>query len=114
MPPQANAVLRAVATSGSTDEWNAPSDPDSPVFTGAVPAWYEERRQRTVGVDGSNVVVWRTLIVDSLPFPLTVDQEIAFDFAGERMTGVVSQVERSDHPSAPAWLRTTRITLRPT
>ena len=114
MPVQTNARVRTIDTQGSTDDFNAPAVSDVVVDDTAVDAYYSEPRQRVTGLDGSNVVVWRELILDDrVPVDFREGQEVQWEYRGGTFTGTIQAVERTDLPTMPAHLRTIRLTLEP-
>lgn len=112
MPPAVNARLLTVQhRAGGTDDFNTSVATETVVWEGAVDAWYEERRQRTITIEGGSVVVWRSLIHDPIPAVQDSGMEVVFEYQGSQRTGIIQAVETSDHPSVPDHLKTTRLTL---
>lgn len=63
---QANARLRSVEGAGSTDTYNGPQPDDGgALWTGNAGVYYEQRRERVTTGDAQDVLIRRTLLVDT-------------------------------------------------
>jgi len=117
--PQVNVVVLKVER-GGTDTWDLATDPTD-VWSGGIPGYLNEKRQRTVAgggrpgsAEGTDVFVWRSLVLPGdLPWEpepgdlLTIEHEDGRAFEAMR----VREVERRALAQIPAHLRTNRLTM---
>lgn len=114
MPPMPNATVLKVETPGSSDDFFSSGAGSGVQFEGAMDAVVEDRRQRQLDATGSNVVVWRSLVVDDRwPVAFDTGQVVTYIYAEQQLTGRVQAVERNVQPQIPSHLRTIRLTFEP-
>lgn len=88
MPPQVNARVTAIHHGGIPDDWDRPAEAGAQKWAGDLPAYYREKVDRVTTAGGVNVIVRRTLWVDTAPLrraglldgdePLDTDDVITF------------------------------------
>lgn len=110
-----NAQLRRISTQGSTDDFH-PDIPDTVVFEGSRPAWYDQTRRRVTGIQStggaiSDVIMDHTLLLDPLPQRPDVGQAVTFEYRGATLTGIIQAVEDPILTSVPDALNTVTLTL---
>jgi hypothetical protein len=114
--PQANATVLKVEAPSTTDEWKPEDEELNPpdAYSGAAPAYYQERRERVLRGEAQDLLVRRTLIVEEgrPPVGWAAGQTVAFRVEGDAAdsTATVQHVERRRWAPAGS-LQTTRLTL---
>lgn len=118
-PLQTNATLISVAAGGATEEPGSrrPAGAGAAKFAGAARVYYREKQERRRGAEGRDVVVRRTVIVDSRDPAVDWDEGdvVALELdGGSAETGSVQDLERALLDElAGSGVETTRLELEP-
>lgn len=113
MLPQSNATLSAVANKVPTEAWRASEvAANTAVWSGAVPAYYQEKRQRMEGT-AQDLMVLRSLIVEEgrPAVAFEPEQVVTFDRGSGNEDGEIQHVERRTLAGMGP-VQTTRLTLK--
>lgn len=116
MPPQANATVTLATGAGVADDWDRPADAGDPKWSGSVRAYYREKVDRIASAGAVNVLVRRTLWLDTADvdaMALDTDDVLTFtvDGAAAASTGTAKTLARARLAGIPSSLQTTRIDL---
>jgi len=117
MPPQVNATLTQVQGAGTVDDWDTPAAAGSVKWSGDADAYYREKLERLADAGEVNVLVHRTLWIDTRDARdagLDTDDVLTFtNPAGVSQTAKAIAVAYSELDGIPRDLQTTRIDLQP-
>jgi hypothetical protein len=112
MLPQTNARLTRIAGAGTAADWDLPGAAGAEKWSGDADAYYSEKRERVYRGGDTDLVLRRTLIVESrFVDQLDNDDLVTFTYQGAEQSAAVKLIERRDLEDMPADLRTTRLTL---
>lgn len=115
-PPQANGRLTRIRGGGTSSDYRDDAGVGPTKWQGDVAIYYRERRRRTTGPEGENMITERELYLETRHLPATLHEgdDVEFTVEGSARTGELQEIIRSTYaPARPAGVETTRLILEP-
>lgn len=111
MIPQTNCLISKVTGGAVSEDWDTSAGAGSNVWTGSMPAYFRENRERVTG-ETADLVLRRSLIVQTDERDWAEGEIVTFRMdGGAEQTGQVKMIEARSLPGLPSGIQTTRLTL---